>query len=381
MAMGSDADVMLGRNGRVVDVNVIGRKALGSAEPMTEDTIFRIYSMTKPVTAVAMMILFEEGRWDLDDPVSKHVPELANLRVVKSVGADGVPVLEDLKRSPTMRELMTHSAGLGYGLGGDDYVNKTLREARLFDGPGLQSLVDKVAKVPLISQPGEQWRYSIAVDIQGYIVQKLSGQTLDVFFAERIFKPLKMTDTGFMVPASKVGRLAGLTAINPANGQLVDPKGSPMVQDYTVAPRLLSGGGGLVSTAGDFARFCQMLLNGGELDGARVLAPATVKLMGANHLPEGQWLNADGRGGSQFQRGIGFGLGFSVVDEPAAAGTLAGEGTMAWGGAAGTWFWVDPENDLFYIGMVQRFGGGLGAADASRVMVYSALIYPDEDDD
>jgi CubicO group peptidase (beta-lactamase class C family) len=186
-----------------------------------------------------------------------------------------------------------------------------------------------------------------------------------------------MKDTAFQVPADKTGRLATLYALNPANGSLVEASG-PFVQDFTKPPPFLSGGAGLVSTAADYARFCQMVLNGGELDGARILSPATVKLMSANHLPEGQGLNTDGRGGTQAADGLGFGLGFSSLHDPVRAGSLAGEGTLAWGGAAGTWFWVDPENDLFFIGMIQRFSGGasLGAADLSRAMVYRALTDP-----
>jgi CubicO group peptidase (beta-lactamase class C family) len=303
---------VLGRHGRVVETNAYGRQSLATGAPLREDALFRIYSMTKPVTGVAMMILFEEGRWKLDDPISKHVPEFAKLRAVKSVNADGTPVLEDLERQPTMRELMTHSAGFGYGLGGDDPVNKAFREQRVLASPGLQALVDKVSAIPLLSQPGKAWRYSVAVDLQGYIVEKLSGQPLDAFMRNRIFAPLKMKDTAFQVPADKTGRLATLYALNPANGSLVEASG-PFVQDFTKPPPFLSGGAGLVSTAADYARFCQMVLNGGELDGARILSPATVKLMSANHLPEGQGLNTDGRGGTQAADGPGFRVGVLVA--------------------------------------------------------------------
>jgi CubicO group peptidase (beta-lactamase class C family) len=370
---------VLGRGGRIVDTNVYGRKSIAANTPMTEDTIFRIYSMTKPVTGVAMMILFEEGRWKLDDPVTKYVPEFSKLRVIKSVGANGVAVLEDMKRPPTMRELMTHTASFGYGLSGDDPANKAFREQGVLRSQGLQQMIDKISGIPLLNQPGEAWRYSAAVDIQGYIVEKLSGQPLDVFMAERIFRPLRMVDTGFQVPADKVNRFAAVYAVNPQSGALIEASSGPLVQDFTKPPTLVSGGGGLVSTAADYARFCQMVLNGGELDGARILAPATVALMSANHLPEGVGLNSDGRNaGGLFAPGMGFGLGFSRIQDQAKAGTLAGEGTLAWGGAAGTWFWIDPKNDLFFIGMIQRFGGSnsLGVADQSRALVYQALTGP-----
>ena len=368
---------VLGRNGRVVDTNVWGRKSLATGAPMTEDTIFRIYSMTKPVTGVALMILFEEGRWRLEDPVTKFVPEFSKLKVVKSVGADGTPVLEDMKRPPTMRELLTHTASFGYGLSGSDPVNKAFRDQQVLRSQGSQQLIDRVASIPLMSQPGEAWRYSVAVDVQGVIVERLSGQPLDVFMAERIFKPLRMVDTGFQVPAAKAGRFAAVYAVG-AEGKLTEAVPGPGVQDFTQPPPFFSGGGGLVSTASDYARFCQMILNGGELDGARILAPATVKLLGENHLPANLGVTADGRGGFGFAPGQGFGLGFSTVEDPAAAGTLEGEGTLSWGGAAGTWFWIDPANDLFFVGMIQRFGGSgsLGVAQQSRALVYQALVDP-----
>lgn len=368
--------IRTGRHGRTADVSVHGRKSIAGDAPMTEDTIFRIYSMAKPVTGVAMMILFEEGKWRLDDPISKHVPEFAKLKVLKGVDAQGQPILEDLKRQPTMRELMTHTAGFGYGLRNDDPVDKMFQEREVLRSVGLQQMIDRVAGIPLVGQPGEAWRYSIAVDIQGHVVEKLSGQSLDAFMAERIFRPLKMVDTGFSVPADKVTRFAALYAPG-GQGGLVEASG-PMVQDYTRPPYMLSGGGGLVSTAADYARFCQMILNGGELDGARILSPGAVKLMSANHLPDGVGVTSDGQGAARAQSGVGFGLGFAVITDPAKAGVMAGEGTLSWGGAAGTWFWIDPKNDLYYVGMLQRFGGGLSLRERSATLLYGALVAPEE---
>lgn len=370
---------ILGRRGRIADVSVYGQQSLATGVPMAEDSIHRIYSMTKPVTGVAMMILFEEGRWRLDDPVTKYVPEFAKLRALKSVDAQENAVTEDLTRPPTMRELMTHTAGFGYGLSGDDPVNKAFRDKRVLNSKGSQAMIDAVAGIPLLGQPGKAWRYSVAVDVQGYIVERLSGQTLDAFMADRIFKPLKMTDTAFQVPAGKVDRFAAVYAPNPSTGSLVEAPVGGLVQDFTAPPGFFSGGGGLVSTASDYARFCQMLLNGGELDGSRILAPASVKLMSSNQLTEGQGLDVDGRGpGTGFLPGVGFGLDFAVVTDPAAAGSLVGEGTVSWGGAAGTWFWVDPASDLFFVGMIQRFGGSqaLDIAERSRTLVYQALTDP-----
>ena len=365
------------RHGKVVSFETFGAKALDGA-PMTRDTVFRIYSQTKPVTGVAMMILFEEGRWRLDDPVTKFVPEFANLRVYKGQNADGSLITEAASRPPTLREIMSHTGGFAYGLRTDQPVEKAYRDSGLLGSKTPQAFIDTLAKLPLASQPGTEWRYSASVDVQGYIVEKLSGQSLADFMQARIFGPLKMTDTGFWLPPAKTDRLAALYAIDPKTRKLVLADNF-MVLDVSKPPTVASGGGGLVSTTADYARFAQMLLNGGELDGARILAPGTIRLMASNHLSDAVM----GAPGALFSpaRGVGFGLDFAVVTDPARAGTLQGEGTYSWGGAAGTWFWVDPKNDLFMLGMIHILGKEADPALAridqdAATLVYQALVDP-----
>ena len=368
---------MVIRHGKVVDFDAYGVQSLATGAPMTADTIFRIYSQSKPITGVAMMILYQEGRWKLDDPVTKYVPEFAHLKVYKGLDDKGQPILEDARRPPTMRELMTHTAGFGYGLSKDHWVDRQFQAQRVLQSDGLQAMIDKIAKIPLITQPGTEWRYSAAVDIQGYIVEKLSGQPFSVFLKQRIFAPLGMKDTGFMVPSDKGARLATSYGVNPANGQLGDA--SPYLDDLSHAPHMESGGGGMVSTAGDYARFAQMLLNGGALDGARILNPETVALMRTNQLPDSLRVDSNGSGKAFFGKAVGFGLDVMVVNDPAGAHTLAGKGTYSWGGAAGTWFWIDPEKDVIFLGMIQRFGAtGLSLREQSSDLTYSALTHPEK---
>lgn len=362
---------LLARHGKIVAVNAHGLKDVATGAPITEDTLFRMYSQTKPVTGVAMMILYEEGRWKLDEPVTKYIPEFAGLKVFKGLDADGKPILEPIARSATMRELMAHTAGFAYGLITDNPVDKAYRESGLLGSSTLDAMVSEAARLPLSSQPGTEWKYSIAVDIQGYIVEKLSGQSLADFMQSRIFGPLGMTDTAFWTPPDKVGRFASLYMVNARERTIVPAEGF-MVLPVDRPPTAASGGGGLVSTLRDYARFAQMLLNGGQLDGARILAPATVRLMASNHLTEAQLAK------NPLGEGVGFGLDVAVVMDPARAGTLAGKGTYSWGGAAGTWFWVDPENDVIFLGMIQVLGGGgLWRLDElSATLVYQALVDP-----
>jgi CubicO group peptidase (beta-lactamase class C family) len=358
------------RHGKVVNYTIYGKADLATGAPLKADTIFRMYSQTKPVTGVAMMILYEEGRWKLDDPVTKFIPQFKGLQVFKGLDAKGQPIVEPIARSATMRELMSHTAGFAYGLTIDNPVDKAYRESGLLGSKTLGDLVDEAVKLPLASQPGAQWKYSIAVDIQGYLVEKLSGQSLPSFMESRVFRPLGMKDTGFYVPDDKKPRQASLYTYNRA-GELIPAEGF-MVLDVTKPPTAASGGGGLVSTVGDYARFAQMLANGGELDGARILAPGTVRLMASNHLSDAV-LDQKPLG-----PGVGFGLDFAVVTDPVAAGSLIGKGSFSWGGAAGTWFWVDPENDVVVLGMIQVLGGGqvLRLDDLSTQLIYQALVDP-----
>ncbi|KQV57687.1 MULTISPECIES: serine hydrolase [unclassified Caulobacter] len=367
---------MLVRHGKVVNFEAHGRRGFDSP-PMTKDTIFRIYSQTKPVTGVAMMILYEEGRWKLDDPVSKYIPEFASLRVFKGVNADGSFDTVPADRPPTMRELMSHSGGFAYGLNPDNPIDKAYVDTGVLGAKSSQEFVQKIAALPLAAQPGTRWKYSVSVDIQGLIVEKLSGQSLGEFMTSRIFAPLKMTDTGFWLPAEKTDRLASLYVWAPKAQKLVPAEGF-MVLDISKPPALASGGGGLVSTNADYARFAQMLLNGGELEGKRILKPETVKLMRTNML--GDAIMSSDVPPFNTGRGRGFGLDFAVVLDSAKAGPQ-GEGTYSWGGAAGTWFWIDPKNDLFFLGMIHVLNREGDPAikdidkDSAR-LVYDALVDP-----
>jgi len=372
---------LLARHGKVVEFRSYGKADLASGKSMPLDAIFRIASMTKPITGVAMMILFEEGKWRLDDPVSRFVPEFKSLRVVQSVNSDGTMVLEDVKHAPTMRELMSHTAGFGYGLEAGNPVDKLYREHKVLSSNSLQEMIERTASIPLKFQPGTNWAYSSAVDIQGYIVEKLSGQKFSDFLEQHILKPLKMNDTGFYVDSSKVDRLATLYGYDPDQRKLTELKPAPgwNLPDPTKPPAMESGGGGLISTTMDYARFSQMILNKGELDGVRILSPASVELMGTNVISDNALLSSDGVGVVHFNHAVGFGLDFQVTKDARAAGTLQGNGTLRWGGAFGTWFWIDPLNDVMFVGMIQRAnGGGEDLPGLANTLTYQALTHPEK---
>ena len=361
------------KDGEVVSYLADGRARVRTDEPIDEDTIYRIYSMTKPVTGVALMMLYEEGKCELDDPITDHIPEFANLVVLDGTNEDGSVKTVPMERAPTMRELMSHTAGFAYGLGGMDAANQAFRDQNLLQSPDLQTFIDKVAQVPLLSQPGEQWYYSAAVDIQGYLVEKFSGQSFGSFLDERLFTPLGMDDTGFFVPDEDLDRFTDLTVWSNDYNTLV-PIPTPSVQFTKDTLNMESGGGGLVSTLSDYARFCQMMLNEGEFNGARILKPETVELMTTNVLTGDQRVTVSGELSNAEVPPIGFGLDFAVALEDLENGTS--EGSYYWGGAAGTWFWIDPEEDMFFIGMIQLFRGDKPRPDfreESAVMVYDAL--------
>jgi CubicO group peptidase (beta-lactamase class C family) len=369
---------ILARHGKVVEEKTYGKKDIATGAPMTRDTIFRIFSMTKPVTGVAMMILYEEGKWRPSDPISKYIPEFAHLKVFKGVDDSGKMILEDPVHPPTMHELMTHTAGFTYGFFGHTPVDQMYMEQQVLGSQSLQEMIDKLAKTPLLYQPGTRWVYSVSMDIQGYIVEKLSGQSLPDFMQQRIFAPLGMKDSGFFVPENKRNRFATLYTGN-SNGELVPAatnNGPPT--DYAAQPGMASAGGGMVSTAQDYLRFAQMLLNGGELDGVRILAPATVQLMTANHLAPSLMTGEFSIGSAVMRPGLGWGYDCAVFTDPLQADEIVGRGTFFWLGAADTWFWVDPTNDLIFIGMTQRrIGPGNPNVEAlSQPPVYQALVKP-----
>ncbi len=362
---------MVARHGKVIEFDAIGKRDIAADAPMQKDSIFRIYSMTKPITGVAMMMLFEEGKWQLNDTVSKYIPEFSNLKVY-GTDASGNMVLRDQTHPVTMRELLSHTGGFTYGYFSNTPVDKLQRDADLLNvNNTLDEFIKRVAQLPLNSQPGSEWHYSISTDIQGYIVQKLSGMPFEEFLERRIFKPLKMNDTGFYVPAEKLGRLAEFYEYG-KDGRLQVVRGM-LNHDFAAKPAFSSGGGGLVSTAADYMRFCQMLQNGGKLDGVRLVAPRTVELMRTNVLSPTM---------TTLSPGAGFGLDFAVYTDVAAAGGYYGKGTYYWGGAAGTWFWIDPSEDLIVIGMIQQIAGtGAAAVDGvpdvrglSHAYVYQSIV-------
>jgi len=372
------AVTLLARHGKIVAFNSYGESDPDRHIAMSKDALFRIYSQTKVVTGVAMMMLFEEGKWHFDDPVTRFLPELKSLRVCKVLNADGSMQLEDISRPPTMRELLTHAAGLGYGLNDDNPIDAAYSRSRFLSAANSTDAIERIAKLPLASQPGLHWRYSAAVDLQGYIIERISGQSLGEFMQSRIFGPLGMKDTAFYVPASKSARFVKLKAYDVKSNSLIEPSGV-LVFDYSKPPATASGGAGLVSTASDYLRFAQMLLQRGELDGVRILAPATVSLLASNHLADD--IRAKAEEPFSEHTGVGFGVDVAVVLDPAKAGTLKGEGSYDWGGAAGTWFWIDPRNDLVFIGMMQVMDRWkdpqMQAIDSeTAALVYGALVFP-----
>ena len=367
------------RHGKLVDLRAYGKKDLASGAPMTTDTIFRIFSMTKVVTGVAMMILYEQGKWRPQDPIANYIPEFAHLKVFKGVDASGQMITEDPIHPPTMHELMTHSAGFTYGLFGDGPVDKAYQSAGVMGSKNLQEMIDKLAKIPLLYQPGTRWIYSASMDIQGYIVEKLSGQSLPDFMRDHIFVPLKMKDSGFFVPKDKWNRFATLYSENAAGELTAMPAISGAgLGDYKSQPTMPSGGGGMVSTAQDYARFAQMLLNGGELDGARILSPGTVQLMSANHLAPNLLTGEFSIGPERMRPGLGWGYDCAVIYDPPTADEIVGKGTYFWIGAADTWFWIDPTNDIVFVGMTQHQIGPHqpDVEQISRPTLYQALVNP-----
>lgn len=362
------------RHGRVAHVSAIGKKDIASGQPMAADTMFRIFSMTKPVTAVAMMILHDQGLWSPDDPIEKHLPAFAGAKVFGGMGEDGKPVLIAADHPPTLRELLTHTAGLTYGREPMDGLEKLYEAADVWRSADLAEMAAKLGRLPLAYQPGTRWIYSLAMDVQGAIIEKLSGQTLPAFMQEKIFGPLGMADTGFHTPPEKKARLATLYRTSRSRG-LVALEGNPLLPDHDRVPALASGGGGLISTAGDYARFAQMLANGGEFAGRRIVSTAAVRQMMTNQLSEEMLAARYGIGLQQLRPGFGFGYNGVVFTDPETAGVPAGLGTYHWDGAAGTWFWVDPANDLIFVGMVQLLSETAPACQArTQTLMADAIL-------
>jgi CubicO group peptidase (beta-lactamase class C family) len=360
------------RRGQVVQFEAFGRADVESNVPMRRDTLFRIASMSKAVTSVAAMILVEEGRLALSDPVSRFLPAFAKTTVlVPPPGAvpDSPVGVVPAKRAITVRDLLTHTAGISYGSGPAEsrYKEAGIHGWYFADKTEpIGALMERLAGLPFDAQPGEKWVYGFGTDVLGAVVEKASGQSLDVFFRTRIFEPLKMVDTTFFVPAEKRARLATVYAVK--DGRLERAPEEGMGQGaYVDGPRVcFSGGAGLVSTAQDYARLLLMLANGGELDGARVLAPKTVELMTANHV------------GSLYDEGrTGFGLGFEVVEHVGRAGRLSSVGEFSWGSAYYSRYWVDPEDQVIGVFLAQIVpSGGLDLQQKFRTLVYQAIVGP-----
>jgi CubicO group peptidase (beta-lactamase class C family) len=359
------AIVAVARKGKVVMFEAFGESEAGSGKPMTPDAIVRIYSMTKPITTVAAMILVEEGKIGLDDPVSKHLPEFRGQRIHLNKGDETTAV----KAEMTVRDLMRHTAGLTYGVFGNSPVDQLYRKAGVLSPADTnQDLVAKLGKIPLTFEPGSRWHYSVATDVLGRVVEVASGKPLDEFFAERIFKPLDMRDSGFFVPADKLDRFTASHGTDAKDVKLVATE-KAATSRYRTKPKFSSGGGGGVSTARDYLRFCQMLLNGGELDGVRLLKKESVAEMSRNQLSEPAMKS---KNGGRADLGDGFGLGFGVrvgKDDPV-VGRAVGE--YYWGGAASTHFWISPKQDLAVVALEQYMPNRPKLAQAIKPLIYQA---------
>jgi CubicO group peptidase (beta-lactamase class C family) len=351
--------LLVARHGEIVHQATLGRMDVEHDRPLRDDALWRIYSMTKPITSVALMMLWEEGRFTLNDPVHRFIPAWRDLRVWEA-GRGELMRTRPARQPVTMRHLLSHTAGLTYGsaLLAPGQQPHPVEEAYAAlnigtrSGDTLAQMVDKLAQVPLRFDPGSAWQYSLATDVCGHLVQVISGQPFEAFVRERILAPLGMVDTGFHVPADKLDRLT--TCYRYDARRLMVPVDSPERSAFAAPPLLPSGGGGLVGTLADYHRFCELLRRGGELDGVRLLGPRTLALMRANHLPGGQDLVALAQDGfsETANAGIGFGLGFATTLDSVAA-AVPGAGDFFWGGMASTIFWIDPREDLVAILMTQ----------------------------
>jgi CubicO group peptidase (beta-lactamase class C family) len=371
--------VTVSRHGKLAYAASYGQRDAEAGLPVEPDTLWRIYSMTKPVTSVAAMMLYEEGAFELTDPVSRLIPGFKNQRVFTG-GSDQRPVTVPTTEPVRIWHLLTHTSGLTYGFHRQHPVDAMYRAADRGRQPGtLEEACDVWASLPLLFQPGAEWNYSVSTDVLGRVVEVASGQSLDEFFAQRIFGPLGMIDTGFYAKPDDLDRLAALygRAVNGKAGRL-----TAEAEAVRKPPTMLSGGGGLVSTAADYNRFLQMLLHigdspAGELDGTRLLSSRTVAYMGRNHLPGNQDLERFGRplNAESPQRGVGFGLGFAVVLDPAAGKYVCSPGELSWGGAASTAFWIDPAEELTVSFFTQLIPSSAHPVRSQlRQLVYQALV-------
>lgn len=365
------------RRGHVVHSAVQGFADLARQVPIKDDTIFRIYSMTKPITSVAFMMLVEEGRVALDEPVHRYIPEWKNLGVFQG-GAAPLFQTRPPARPMLIVDLLRHTSGLTYGFQLRTNVDAAYRDRKIGEiekAGTMRSMVEDLAAIPLEFSPGEAWNYSVATDVLGYLIEKISGQPFEQFLTERIFDPLGMVDTSFFVPAEKAHRLAACYAADGRGGMTLQD--DPVRSSFLSPPSLISGGGGLCSTAADYLTFCRALLHGGALAGVRLISPKTLALMTANHLPGGRDLTEMSTSlySEATYAGVGFGLGFSVTMNPASTLVPGSAGEYAWGGAATTSFWIDPAEELIAIFMTQVLpSSAYPVRRELRTMIYASII-------
>lgn len=365
------------RRGQIVHSAVQGFADVARQVPVKDDTIFRIYSMTKPITSVAFMMLVEEGRVALDEPVHTYIPEWKNLGVFQG-GTAPLFQTRPPARPMLMVDLLRHTSGLTYGFQLRTNVDAAYRDRKIGEiekAGTMRSMIEDLAAIPLEFSPGEAWNYSVATDVLGYLIEKISGQPFEQFLTERIFDPLGMLDTGFFVPAAKAHRLAACYAADGRGGMTLQD--DPVRSSFLQPPSFISGGGGLCSTAADYLTFCRALLNRGALAGVRLISPKTLAMMTANHLPGGRDLTEMSK--SLFSEaayaGVGFGLGFSVTMNPASTLVPGSAGEYAWGGAATTSFWIDPAEDLIAIFMTQVLpSSAYPVRRELRTMIYASII-------
>jgi len=363
------------RKGRLVHYSTMGLMDRERKKPVEWDTVFRIFSMTKPVTSVALMMLFEKGLIQLDDPVYRYIPSFRKLEVYVS-GVDGSFETRPPDRSLTIKDLLSHQSGFTYDFLKENEIDAAYSSRGIgsVSQKDLASLIDSLSDLPLLFSPGDRWNYSVSTDVCGHLVELISGQSLDTFFYENIFEPLGMSDTGFYVRAVDIPRFSANYLYN-LNGlpKLLD---DPLKSRFIKRPSFLSGGGGLVSTAEDYLAFCRMILGGGELNGNRILSRKTIDLMSANHLTGGVDLAevASGRWSETSYQGMGFGLGFSVVKDPSMTLVPGSVGELAWGGMANSAFWIDPLEDMAVVFMTQLVPSGIyNIRRELRTLVYSAI--------
>ena len=389
------------RNGKLGHYDTYGYADIKSKAPLKDDSIFRIYSMTKPIVSVALMMLYEEGKFLLDDPVHKYIPEFKNLKVYKPLlpnkffsskkwniwPINKIRMVQKVKKPMLMIDLLRHTSGLGYGWGPNTYVDRKYRKSKILDRKDTKEFISELSDIPLYHDPGTGWRYGVSTDVCGYLVEILSGHSLDEFLASKIFRPLNMIDTHFQLPNDKINRFTSnyinnipkrLRKLAKLFGVSFNPDGELMTVDhadsseFTENVTFFSGGGGLVSTTKDYLQFCKMILNKGELNGVRILGPKTVEIMIEDHL---KFIPNIGGPMTLPNNGTSFGLGFSVVKNTAANEVIGSVGTHSWGGMAGTFFGIDPKEDLIFILMIQLIDfDNLNISKRFQTLVYQSIV-------